>query len=272
MPNAEQGKDGRFVKTYGVNEKFLDNIGKEQAWFLGIMASDGCIVNDNLFSVSQSNDEGLKMIEYIKNLIGFTGKIYKSNNAYAIQISSRKLIEKMKEYNIINKKSLTYTFPEKLSPEYHSSFLRGYIDGDGCVTISSNGNLKYNTRYLVLCFVGTEQFIKVCEKLTPKGSHTYKIKNATNCCDLRWNGEKAIEAGKWFYEDPDLYKGKKYFAYKDFADNYTPKYKKYEPKREEFKKLFEEGIKISEIEKRIGIPFQTLYIWKKSMGLGQTKN
>jgi hypothetical protein len=64
-----------FQRKYHVNDSFLDSIDHLQAWFLGLMASDGCICSKNQFSLSQSGNHGLKLIESVQNILGHTGNI-----------------------------------------------------------------------------------------------------------------------------------------------------------------------------------------------------
>lgn len=58
------------------------------------------------------------------------------------------------------RKSLTLIYPEKLNDEFFSSFLRGYIDGDGCICLSKD---KKST---VISMLGTLEFLtSIKEKL-----------------------------------------------------------------------------------------------------------
>ena len=187
-------KTGHFLRTYKVNDKFLDIIGKEQAYFLGLMASDGC-VKKNCFSISQSGEHGLKLINDLKILLKSNAKIYKYMNTFSINITSKKLVESLKIYNIVERKTLVYEFPNKLSKIYYKYFIRGYIDGDGCCGIYNSGTCDY----LSISFVGTKNFIKDCYNKIPISGNICKIKRCKNLYDIRYNGRKAIKLGEWIW-------------------------------------------------------------------------
>lgn len=52
-----------------VNDRFLDIIKEKQAYFLGLIASDGCIKSDRYFSISQSHQDGKKLLKKFKKLL-----------------------------------------------------------------------------------------------------------------------------------------------------------------------------------------------------------
>jgi hypothetical protein len=252
---------------YKFNEKFLNSIKEEQAWFLGIMASDGFVIkNKKYFSIAQSGLNGLKMIKYIKRILGANCKIYVHKtyrqNSYQLQLTSPYFVKKLLKYNILNNKSLIYEFPNKLSLKYIRDFIRGYLEGDGCITISKGGIKGYKTKYLCVSFVGTKNFIKECIKYIPFKTTIREIKYAKNCFEARWNGERALDFCKWLYSTPNLYKGSKYNNYISFKKNYNPVYKIYAPIKKRFFKLYKTNKSIMNISKIMNIPFQTLYEWR----------
>ncbi len=42
---------GQFTRQYPVDDEFFDTIGEEQAWLLGLLAADGWVKNDRVWSI-----------------------------------------------------------------------------------------------------------------------------------------------------------------------------------------------------------------------------
>lgn len=72
--------------------------------------------------------------------IGFTRN--KVSEAYRLQLSSTQLFDWLLSIGLTPNKSLTLG-PLKIPDEYFIDFLRGHLDGDGCITTYTD---NYNTR------------------------------------------------------------------------------------------------------------------------------
>lgn len=250
---------------YHLNETYFDVINQKQLWLIGLLAADGWIKDGRYIGISQSGDDGNKIIEYIKNQLQYNAPTYHEETgyeiAYSINITSHKLCRILSEYNIVENKSLIYTLPKFRSERQFKSFLRGYIEGDGSVGVYDNGN---GSKYVVISFVGTKEFVEGCEEWLPiKYSGKRHIKHANNLYELRWYGKKAIEFGDWIFSDKNLFISEKIRIFVKFKETNSAKYVFYDEKKLEVKNLLTEGRKVSEITKLTGLPFQTIYKWKK---------
>ena len=231
-------------------------------WLVGLLAADGWIKNDSGIGLAQSGIYGKEMIEHVKDELQYTGPIYSANTSgeisYSIYITNRKIVEKLKKFNIINRKSLIYELP-KLPLKKLRSFIRGYIDGDGSVGVYDNGKGHSS---LVISFVGTKNFINEIAQQIPIQYSNILDKKSTNCWEIRWYGEKAHELGSWIYSNKNLFVSKKSVI---FANAIKPAYKRdfYLEKQEMVKKLLKEGRTVLDISSIVNIPFQTIYKWKK---------
>ena len=63
------------------------------------------------------------------------GKFYKSSPAYSLRIGNKIMFNDLLKLGIAPKKSLSLKMP-KIPCYYFPEFLRGYYDGDGCLTLS----------------------------------------------------------------------------------------------------------------------------------------
>ena len=149
---------------YTCNEHFFDNIENEiQAYWLGIMYSDGYIVEMSQKKQKTVNlvlaEEDKAHIELFKKTLGFTGPIYtlrpspasppNAQNNCGIHIFSDALAESLIKLGVFPKKTYTVKYPdEKILPRsLERHFIRGLIDGDGCISISNLNNPQKYQRF-----------------------------------------------------------------------------------------------------------------------------
>jgi hypothetical protein len=161
--NVFDGKYGRQLKIdetrkYPVDEHFFDNIdSEEKAYFLGILYADGTnSLKDTEVSL-RLNEDDFEILEKLNNLIqptkpiGFIPK--KSNNhknQRRLTINSKNISYKLNESGMMPNKTFELEYPTWLIKDLHRHFIRGYFDGDGCVTFN-----KIN-KQLDCSFTGTE--------------------------------------------------------------------------------------------------------------------
>lgn len=250
---------------YNLNESYFDNVNEKQLWLISLLAADGWIKNGKYIGISQSGDNGYKLIKYIKRELEYDAPTYHKETdysvAHSINITSEKFCSILSKFNIVENKSLIYELPKLKNLTEFKSFLRGYIEGDGSVGVYDNGS---GYEYVVVSFVGTKNFIETCEEWLPiKYSGKRHIKRSNNLYELRWYGKNAIEFGNWVFSSKNLFISEKIRIFEEFKKTNNAKYVFYDEKKIEVKKLLTEGKKVSEIVKLTGIPFQTIYKWKK---------
>ena len=257
-------KYGRPTRKYNINDKFLENMTELQYWFVGLIASDGSRAMYNQIQLSQSGECGLKLVRYVSNLLKSTFPIYERETdkkiCYAISFTSEPIVKKLETFNVIRNKTYNYTLPD-IPIKYFPAFLAGYVEGDGCITISDNG-LGYH--YLCASFVGTKNFVIECAEKIPFKS---KIRKHTNSSvfEIRWNGENAIRFCEWLYSFDNLYHGYKYNnfikAKEAFKNSRKERYKKI--KNKVLNDLKNNKVNsIMQYAEKINLPFQTIYDWK----------
>lgn len=112
------------------------NIKGPNLWYLvGLIASDGCLSSDGRHIDITSKD--FKFLDGVRDLIGIENKIgikygFKKQKAFHIQFSNRNFYEFLLSIGLTPNKSLTLG-KIKIPEHYFTDFLRGAIDGDGCI-------------------------------------------------------------------------------------------------------------------------------------------
>ncbi len=105
-------------------------------WYLvGLITSDGCLSKDGRHIDITSKD--CLFLEEIKNSIGITNKIGQKYNgkkqkSFHIQIGNKNFYDFLLSIGLTPNKSLTLG-KIKIPEQYFIDFLRGTIDGDGCI-------------------------------------------------------------------------------------------------------------------------------------------
>lgn len=134
---------GKKKKQISFDENYFDHIDTfNKAYFLGLLLSDGYVCKTaygkKVGIALQLNDQYI--LEEFKKDINLKTNIYTYKNSCKIVLSgSNHIVEKLEEYGIIeNKSRCEYAVPN-IPSNYLSSFIRGYFDGDGCITIKSTG-------------------------------------------------------------------------------------------------------------------------------------
>lgn len=142
----------REYRKYPINEKFFSKWSNDNAYIIGFITADGCISGKRVVEIGISAKD-VALLKYIKDIMGIENPIYSSINKKSgkeinsLSFSSAKIVKDLSKYNIIPRKTGKEKLP-KIPKKYHSQYLLGLFDGDGCI----------------------------CFNKRPKGPNTYRIK------------------------------------------------------------------------------------------------
>ena len=171
--------------------------------------------NSNTVSISLKGDD-IAHLEKFKifinasnNIRSFIQKI--NNKEYSIcnfSVCNKHFKETLINLGCIPKKSLVLKFPnlnifEQFDLVY--PFIRGYIDGDGCLTFSKAGRLE-------LSILGTKEFLEGIRLIFPnKFASIHKIKRLkTNVYKISNCGNNADEVSYKLYNNATIYLDRKF--------------------------------------------------------------
>ena len=113
---------------------------EEKAYWLGFLYADGSVGStDNRIELGLA-EKDLKQIEKFKNFIGIPNKIsYRATSkSYRYTFKSIPCKTDLIKQGCVPKKSLILKFPtkEQVPQDLIKHFIRGFFDGDGCISIS----------------------------------------------------------------------------------------------------------------------------------------
>ena len=128
-------------KGYSVDFSKINN--PFNAYFIGLMLTDGYICDNTKFGIDLTDEDA---IAFLSDTIGKTYTSYTSEDEnrkirYRLILSDASQVEALKRYDIVQRKSKILSGFELLEEEevYLPYLIRGIIDGDGCIYITSYG-------------------------------------------------------------------------------------------------------------------------------------
>src|SRR3990167_6722771 len=126
------------IRKYTVNHNFFENINNQKnAYCLGLWCADGHnLKNEKGISISIID---LDIIGKIKKCLGYTGPMFKKKLpsekfSYSLHITSLKLCQDLIKWGCVPRKSYCLEFPKNILDNLMSHFIRGFFDGDGCLS------------------------------------------------------------------------------------------------------------------------------------------
>lgn len=143
-------------REFNANHSFFSKQTEESCYWAGFIAADGCIYENSLIINLQSRD--ILHLEKLKKILN-SNKIIKCKKRkkdkfwyVSFKIGSKELAnDLLNNFNITPKKSLILEPPNLINNELIRHFIRGYLDGDGCIN-----NKKKNS----VSFAGTRKFLQ----------------------------------------------------------------------------------------------------------------
>jgi hypothetical protein len=132
------------------NENFFENIdSEEKAYFLGMLMTDGCILDNRgkmktAMVILKLHSTDIDVLKKFKHVIGYGGKITRSCGYVQIRIASNKMVGDLSRLGVVPRKTKITKAPE-IRQDLERHFWRGAIDGDGCLSkyITKYGKIQY---------------------------------------------------------------------------------------------------------------------------------
>lgn len=161
-------------RKYLLDETSFETINKHNAYWLGFIAADGCVQatgddpEPKVLSFNL-NIRDKNHLEKFKNFIKSNaiikeqhGSGYGEGTMMAhLEINSKKLVQDLEKYGIYRAKS-NILKPPNIPKEYYKDWIRGYLDGDGSISILEAGRAQ-------ISFEGTKEVLTFIKNfLTPE--------------------------------------------------------------------------------------------------------
>lgn len=200
---------------YNYNWDFFEKDSEELYYFLGFIAADGYI-SDNEIELTL-NEKDIKILEKLRDLIvPDKPLIYRKNTkSYMLKISCKKRIPEFKKFYSMttNNKHKEIKFP-LIKKQYIKHFIRGYIDGDGSIGTAKayrDDKIYIGIRLRIL---GNLNFLKELNNQTKNfvkhKTNSIRKKGTENVYEITYNFSTANALLEWLYKDSNIYLERKY--------------------------------------------------------------
>lgn len=212
------------------NENVFDTIdNEEKAYWLGFIFADGSIRSKEngkktpyTFELSLKADDVEHLYKFNKFMQykGNNVKIQKAKYNNKEFLRCRWIITNKHLWNTLNvlgctpNKSLTLCFPN-IDSTLYSSFIRGYFDGDGCIS----RHLYVNTVSPNISLIGTKEFLESIQSIINiTSSFSHDSRHHENTFSLNFNKESGIAFINYLYKNATIYLDRKYKLFQFFKN------------------------------------------------------
>jgi len=203
---------------------------EEKAYWLGFIYADGNISSHKEgvkkrynFELSLSTKDINHLYKFQKFLksnkepkISIAGNLYKYERCRII-LSNKHLWNILNNYGCVPKKSLTLKFPNETifkDKALIKDFIRGYFDGDGCISYCDNKH-----EHMTISILGTKEFLETLQNYLPleKENKIHKHKNVYLLSFQRSRGKYILN---YLYSNSTIFLERKEIRYKEYCRLY----------------------------------------------------
>jgi hypothetical protein len=192
-------------------DKFLKS--KDKFYWAGFIAADGCVKGKKHVEIGLAIKDKNHLLK-IHALAG--GSFYVTDKVCTWSIHrSGDLVRFLNDLNITRRKTFTLKPPVGLSESDTKDFIRGYFDGDGCVTCSWQSRGWFTKMFI---FLGTEKMLKwirLSLRNYAKCTNYPKLTKNRSIHSISYGSKKDFMCiGKWLYSSNGVClkrKRKKYY-------------------------------------------------------------
>lgn len=189
---------------------------EEKAYWLGFLYADGYVSYKGAIVVDlkESDKEHIEKFKSSINGEKIPLKYNAKTKSYRICVSSVQMAQDLYKLGCFQNKSLRLKFPseEQVPKELIYHFMRGYFDGDGCIT--------YSKGYVVFHLIGTKDFLDGYEKVFLENNliiNTNKRLSGKhyneNTQSVSYASKKALKIFDFLYKNATIYLDRKYNLY-----------------------------------------------------------
>lgn len=226
------------ARKYSYDEDFFKKIdSEEKAYWLGFMYADGYVSSrkyGKCVGLSLSSKDKAHLVKFMKSLHGNVPiHDYVSNSGYASHTEYSRVIlcgDTMYKYaiaqGIVEHKTNIVTAPE-ISQKLVPHFIRGYFDGDGCLTCGMKrhhrGRPGKYCEYAVK-ILGTQSLLDFIKNFIEKHdvakiNRYYRRKEGQTVLSLELKGNKQIKKFlDLIYKNATIYLDRKYERYQKLCN------------------------------------------------------
>jgi hypothetical protein len=197
--------DKRRVQMGRVRHDYFSHLNSPmQAYVLGLLAFDGTVGHDRPRIRFSVHEKDIVLTETVRNeLVPGSNILFEACNNYhcaRVSFTSPRICEDLARYNVVPRKSHTYSWPDALPAELANSFLLGVLDGDGWIVPDKRKAKPYYVLGIISgnpVFPG--QIARVVEDATSISSP--QVCRVGRAWTVRYGGRRAEVVSEWLHRD-----------------------------------------------------------------------
>ena len=214
-------------KSKNLNQNYFNQIDSEdRAYMLGFIFADGSINLDyNRLTIDLSIQDQDILVKFSTILYGRNHvKVYTRNNRKycKLDINSKTICNQLLKYNLTENKTFTAQYPEMIDRSLNKHFIRGLIDGDGCIYLPSN-NRSSPLVALIATRAMNDTVSKILDSVLNLKSYVCKVhgQDISIMSELRIkNYHRCKILLDWLYRNSSIHLDRKYNRYLTFLSRY----------------------------------------------------
>lgn len=223
----QNGLSGKVNRTYYFNENYFEIIDTEdKAYFLGLLASDGCIYNrnknkqQNTINITlQKCDKHIldSFMEYINSDKPISSCVINGREYASIEQSSDKMCRDLMNYGMGFNKTYKCIWPYKLEKDMDMMrhFIRGYFDGDGCISHNLHKNSLHSVNISIAGYYKNLKLFKYflnnngIKSILAEDKREYKGEDKFGALVFT-NKKEKVKFLHYIYDDSNIYLDRKF--------------------------------------------------------------
>lgn len=203
---------------HNINHQAFRVVNSQSSYWAGFIAADGCI-NKNRVDIELAKHDEV----HLKKLCDFVGRDDKlwyrekyGKHSASVSLVSKQIVSDLYDnFGITTSKSLTLC-PPQISDNMVSHYIRGYMDGDGCIDIHKSSN---SVRLSFVCgSIRLLDWLKdtIIDNVDLSGNPNIRQRKQ-NCYSLEFKNKHTLDILDWIYKGsvPSMRLDRKYLIYQD---------------------------------------------------------
>ncbi|MCX6707462.1 MAG: hypothetical protein NT001_04970, partial [Candidatus Woesearchaeota archaeon] len=197
---SEYGKErhGILMKSHQhnlqlkYNREYFKKFSRNMAYILGYIASDGCVSEKSLILCSKDRDLLDDINKELKSEVQIKQRLGKY---YVLSFSSIIMLKDLKRLGITMRKTFTLK-PLNIPRRFHSDFIRGFFDGDGCFAYHETLDT-----YKSMITNASKDMLEWIHENSPTTKGVVYKRKKTNCYELRYGFQDTLLFGDFIYKN-----------------------------------------------------------------------
>lgn len=201
LSQAERSKiQSQNARKYNISQDYFKTWSHNMAYIFGLWCADGCIYGGKMFDITLHHKDQY-ILKRVAQELQYEGNLYDyvDKQASRLNFSCVIIYNDLVALGGCENKSMVLKFPE-VPEEFLPDFIRGYFDGDGCITEIKGKRI--NSAFTS----GSKQFLDKLLQILKEKAGIEGGSYDPSSYSLRFGKKDTIRLGKYMYRNnPELF-------------------------------------------------------------------